>query len=161
MGIFMLTLFFFWLILNGQITREIIIIGFTITFSIGYFAYKHTRLSIALEKLIFKKILYIIEYLIILVIEVIKANISMIKLVLSPSYKEIKPKLTYINVDLKTRLSRVALANSITLTPPGTITVAINENDYLIHAIDTSFIEGIEESIFVKKLKKIWRNNLC
>ncbi len=154
MGIFMLTLFFFWLILNGQITREIIIIGFTITFSIGYFAYKHTRLSIALEKLIFKKILYIIEYLIILVIEVIKANISMIKLVLSPSYKEIKPKLTYINVDLKTRLSRVALANSITLTP-GTITVAINENDYLIHAIDTSFIEGIEESIFVKKLKNM------
>ena len=154
MGIFMLTLFFFWLILNGQITREIIIIGFSITFSIGYFAYKHTRLSIALEKLIFKKILYIIEYLIILVIEVIKANISMIKLVLSPSYKEIKPKLTYINVDLKTRLSRVALANSITLTP-GTITVAINENDYLIHAIDTSFIEGIEESIFVKKLKNM------
>ncbi len=154
MGIFMLTLFFFWLILNGQITREIIIIGFTITFSIGYFAYKHTRLSIALEKLIFKKILYIIEYLIILVIEVIKANISMIKLVLSPSYKEIKPKLTYINVDLKKRLSRVALANSITLTP-GTITVAINENDYLIHAIDTSFIEGIEESIFVKKLKNM------
>lgn len=154
MGIFLITLFGFWLALNGAIRIEIVVMGLMITGLVGYFSYKYTRISMGLEKLTFKKVVYIIDYIFVLLIEVVKSNISMIKLVLSPSYKEIRPRLAYINVDLKSRISRVALANSITLTP-GTITIAMNGNDYLIHAIDASNLKGIEESIFVKKLKKM------
>ena len=83
----------------------------------------------------------------------IKANIDIIKLVLSKD-PEISPTLKPMKARLKSRISRVALANSITLTP-GTITVTMNENNLLIHAIEKSNLDGIEESIFVEKLQEI------
>ena len=46
------------------------------------------------------------------------------------------------------------MANSITLTP-GTITVAIEGNEFVVHCLDKSFAEGIEDSVFVKLLQKM------
>ena len=36
-----------------------------------------------------------------------------------------------------------------------TYTVALEDNKYTIHALDKSFTEGIEESVFVKQLRKL------
>ena len=46
------------------------------------------------------------------------------------------------------------LANSITLTP-GTITIEQREDEYTVHCLDSSFIEGIEKSTFVKLLERM------
>ena len=67
---------------------------------------------------------------------------------------ETEPTFRTFQMDFKTETARVALANSITLTP-GTYTVSLEENVYTIHALDRSFAEGIEESVFVKQLKKL------
>ena len=117
------------------------------------FSYKVTRVSPSLEKKAFKKIGLIIKYLLILVVEIIKANIDVIKLVLSRN-PELSPTLKTIKVDLKSRVSLVALANSITLTP-GTITVSMNKNELLIHALTKENLEGMEESVFVTQLKEM------
>jgi len=146
-------LFIFWIILNGNISVEIVLFGIGICIAVQRFTYKNTRLTRTLEKRAARKLLLIIEYLFILVIEVLKANIDIIKLVLSPN-SEIKPTLKYITTDLKSRAGRVALANSITLTP-GTITVTMNDDELLIHAIHESNLDGMEESIFVQKLRRL------
>lgn len=46
------------------------------------------------------------------------------------------------------------LANSITLTP-GTITVALEDNEYTVHCLDRRFGEGLADSSFVRLLHKI------
>ena len=146
-------LFLFWLILNASITLEIVIFGAIFSALVTMFSYKVTRVSPSLEKKAFKKIGLIIKYLLILVVEIIKANIDVIKLVLSRN-PELSPTLKTIKVDLKSRVSLVALANSITLTP-GTITVSMNKNELLIHALTKGNLEGMEESVFVTQLKEM------
>ncbi len=146
-------LFLFWLILNASITLEIVIFGAIFSALVTMFSYKVTRVSPSLEKKAFKKIGLIIKYLLILVVEIIKANIDVIKLVLSRN-PELSPTLKTIKVDLKSRVSLVALANSITLTP-GTITVSMNKNELLIHALTKENLEGMEESVFVTQLKEM------
>lgn len=154
MSVFLFLIFIFWIILNGGFSFEIITIGFIVTTLIGVFIIKTSKLNSILRNITFKKIIYIFEYLIILLIEIIKANIDMIRIVLSPSTKELRPALYGTKINLKSTLARVALANSITLTP-GTITVSINKDKFLIHAIDKSNLEGIDKSIFVEKLSRM------
>ena len=62
--------------------------------------------------------------------------------------------LVKVHTDLKTETARVILANSITLTP-GTITVSLTEQELLVHCLDKTLAEGMEDSSFVKLLKKL------
>ena len=55
---------------------------------------------------------------------------------------------------MKSRAARVALANSITLTP-GTITVALEEDELIVHALDVDLVRGIDDSVFVHMLRKM------
>ena len=70
--------------------------------------------------------------------EIVKANMEVVKAVLSPDM-EISPKLVKVPMGHKTDLGRVTFANSITLTP-GTIAVEMQEGDkqggkILVHAL--------------------------
>jgi multicomponent Na+:H+ antiporter subunit E len=48
------------------------------------------------------------------------------------------------------------LADSITLTP-GTITVSLEGNEYVVHCLDKELAEGINTSVFVTLLKRLER----
>lgn len=146
-------LLMFWIILNENITAEILIFGLILSGVVTMFSYKTIRVSRGLEKKVIKKLGKIFVYLFILIVEIVKANLDVIKLVLTKN-PEISPTLMPMKSNLKSRISRVALANSITLTP-GTITVSMNDNDLLIHAIQKANLDGIEESIFVEKLQEL------
>lgn len=100
-----------------------------------------------------RKLPYILGYILILIWEIIKANMDAIRLSLSVR-NEVDPVIVRFRTDLKSRAARVALANSITLTP-GTITVALEEDELIVHALDETLIEGIDESIFVRMLRKM------
>lgn len=65
--------------------------------------------------------------------EIVKANISVIKIILDPKLP-INPRRFRLPVSQKTDIGRVLYANSITLTP-GTISLEVNENDIEIHAL--------------------------
>jgi multicomponent Na+:H+ antiporter subunit E len=69
--------------------------------------------------------------------EIFKANIAVVKLSLAPDLN-IKPVLTRVAVEEGSDLARATFANSITLTP-GTVTVEVEENGFLVHALDESF----------------------
>lgn len=68
-----------------------------------------------------------------LIVEIIKANIDVIKLVLSPKLK-ISPTMIRVRASQQTDLGQVVYANSITLTP-GTISVDVANNEILVHAL--------------------------
>ena len=145
--------FAFWLILNGRITGEIVVFGAVISALMTVISYRFLGANFSSERKALLKVFHIIAYLIALVGQVIKANFAMIALVLS-SVIEIKPQIIYFNSPVRSKFAKVALANSITLTP-GTITVHLEEGKFGIHTIDAPMAVGVENGGFVQKLKKI------
>jgi len=93
----------------------------------------------------FLRLYKLIPYYIWLGGEIAKANIAVVKASLKPEI-DISPRLVRVPVNAETDLARCVFANSITLTP-GTVTVEIEDDAYLVHALDTSFTapEGFAE----------------
>lgn len=145
--------FILWIIFNGRITTEIVIFGLVIAAVMYAFICKFMDYSLKKELFYIKKFPYIIEYLYYLVREIVKANFATMKLTLSSDYA-IEPVLIHFESPVKSKTAKFLLANSITLTP-GTITVSIVENEFTVHCLDKTLAEGIEDSVFVKILRKI------
>lgn len=150
----MLLLFFLvWIIFNGNITTEIVILGLGIAALVFAFVCKFMNYSLHKEKIFYKKILSFVAYVILLVREIVKANLSVIHMVLTRT-EIMEPVVVRFRTNLKTDTARVLLANSITLTP-GTITVALTDDELVVHCLDKSLAEGMEDSLFVKMLEKM------
>lgn len=148
-----LIFFLAWIIFNGNVTTEIVILGLIISAVVFAFFCKFMDYSIQKEKIFFKKFFAFIRYAFVLIKEIVKANLAVIHMILTTK-EEMEPVLVKFHTDLKTETARVILANSITLTP-GTITVSLEGNEYLVHCLDKSLAEGMEDSIFVKMLEKM------
>ena len=143
----------FWIILNGKITLELVILGLLFALVFYGFAYKFLGLTWIKEKKIWKCTIWGIQYALILLKEIIIANLTVLKIILSKK-KKIHPVLVKFPAPLKSHLLQVILANSITLTP-GTITVRLYEEKFEVHCLDESMAEGLNDSVFVKMLKKL------
>ncbi|MCY6958078.1 Na+/H+ antiporter subunit E [Clostridium brassicae] len=143
----------FWIILCGKFNIEVFILGIVVSILVSILNEKLFDKATRKEKLLFKNIRFWVEYIVILVKEVIIANINVAMIVLSPNM-DISPSILEVKTKLKSNFCRTVLANSITLTP-GTITVDM-ENDMLkIHCLKREYIEGIVNSKFEKILLKI------
>lgn len=152
----MFVLFFLcWVIFAGKITLEIALFGLAISAAVFCFQCKFLDYSLKKEKKLYRNLGWGIGYGIILILEILKANLGVMHLILSPA-EEVEPKLVRFRTNLKSNLSRVILANSITLTP-GTITVTLEEDEYLIHCLDNSMADGIDDSVFVQMLEEMER----
>ena len=145
-------IFLLWVIFNGRITLEITLLGLILSAGVTWFSKKYVGYS---DKggVTLKRLPLLLEYLVILIVEIVKANIVMIKITLAPKL-DFEPCIIYFKTDLKEQFTKVLLANSITLTP-GTITASLEGDTYCVHCLDKSMAEGIGESIFVQKLRKI------
>ena len=85
--------------------------------------------------------------------EILKANLATSMAILSYE-KEPHPVLVRFRTKLRSRITRVLLANSITLTP-GTITVALEGDELTVHCLDESMSLGLENSAFEQLLLKM------
>lgn len=149
--------FLFWLIFNGKVTLEIVLLGLVISSLMYAFVCKFMGYSIRRDIQILKKSHYILQYIGILLYEIVKANVSVIRLIVSSKY-EIEPAIVSFHTTLKTKTARVVLANSITLTP-GTITITMEEDKMVIHCLDKEFAQGLSGSLFERLLEKLERTD--
>jgi len=101
-----------------------------------------------------KAFAYSFWYLIVFLIELVKANIDVTRRVLSPSMP-INPGIVKVETTLKSKMARLILANSITLTP-GTFTIEINDDALYVHWIDVESedVNGATKAI-VSKFEKL------
>lgn len=149
-------LLIFWIILNGKITAEILAFGVVIAAAIFWFMCKYLEYSPKYELCVARNIGWILVYFVVLVAEMFKSAITVYKRVYSRKI-EIQPQMVFFDVDIESEFLRFVLANSITLTP-GTITVDVDDNHFCVHALDYTLAEGIEDSVFIKLLKKMEAN---
>ena len=146
-------LLLFWVILNGKFTWEIITIGALICAALYLFLYSFLGYSPKTELRLVKRFLRFILYVLILVKEVIAANCKVIYYIYN-SKLEVEPVVVTFRKRFKEEGHGVMLADSITLTP-GTITVHLEGNKYTVHCLDKEMALGINDSVFVKQLKKM------
>ena len=143
----------FWILLNGKFTLEIFLFGLVIAAAVYAFICRYMDFSLKKDFLLCRSAGFLILYFLVLLREIFLANINVLKLIYSPKY-EPEPGYVRFRTDLKTRLCRVLLANSITLTP-GTITVSVEGDAFCVHCLDLSYGEGLNESVFVQMLRRL------
>lgn len=142
-----------WIIFNGNITLEILVLGVIVAAVVLGFMCKFMDYSLKKEINVYKKSIWFLAYVVLLILEIIKANLAIIPRILTVE-EEMDPVIVKIHTSLKSDFTRMLLANSITLTP-GTITVALEGDEYTIHCLDTSLAEGLENSNIEQALKKL------
>jgi len=142
-----------WIIFNGNITLEILIFGVIIAAAMLAFMCKFMDYSLRKEANVYKKSIWFLAYVVLLIREIIKANLAIIPKILTVE-EEMDPVIVKFRTSLKSDFTRMLLANSITLTP-GTITVSLEEDEYTIHCLDASLADGLETSVFENALKKL------
>ena len=145
--------FVLWVIFNGQITWEICIFGVIIAALLCAFTCRFMGYSIEKELWLYRKLGKLLQYAFVLIIEVVKANLGTVRLILTQK-EEIQPVLVSFHSDLQSPLTQTLLANAITLTP-GTITVALENGDYMVHCLDESLAEGMDESVFAGLVQEL------
>lgn len=145
--------FLIWIIFNGQLTLEVAAFGLLIAGAMYWFVCRFLDYSPASDRVLFKRFFLILHYVFVLLVEILKANGSVFHMIYSAKYR-LEPAVVHFNVPLRSNFARVLLANSITLTP-GTITVSLSDDEYVVHCLDKELAQGIDSSVFVELLKRI------
>jgi multicomponent Na+:H+ antiporter subunit E len=78
-----------------------------------------------------------------LLVEIAKSNIDVAKIVLAPKI-DVDPVMIRVKASQETGLGKVIYGNSITLTP-GTITVDMEGDQIIVHALTQAGAEGVRE----------------
>ena len=151
---FTIGLFALWMILNGRATLELVLIGAVLSVLLSAFAIRFCGWSLRYETLVLRLSGKLLAYFWLLFREIIKANLDVIRVILSPNLKELRPRLVFFDSGLKTEVCKTMLANSITITP-GTITVGIYDSTLCVHALNENFAEGAKHGPFLPRLEKI------
>ena len=153
-----MTLLLIWVIANGTLAFDVLITGIVISAAIALAFASFARVY-SVIRWSPKVILYYLMYLAVFLIELTRANLSVMRLVFSPRI-DIEPGIVEIKTSLKSPIGRLALANSITLTP-GTLVVDIKGDSLFIHWINVSATDPVAatEAIsarFEKYLKVVY-----
>ena len=153
-----LTLFIIWMIANTSLALDTVIAGLVVStlIALAFASFARVYSDIRWSPVV---IYHYLLYLGVFLIELVKANINVMRLVFSPRIN-IKPGIVEIKTGLKSPIGRLALANTITLTP-GTLVVDIKDDSLFVHCINVSTTDQTEatEEIagrFEKLLKVIY-----
>lgn len=150
-----LILLVIWFIFNGRFSWDVLAVGVVACGAVDWFARKYCKWTITKGFHWLKLVPAFAGYLGLLVWEIIKANFAVIRIILNPKMeKDVAPQLVRFPVDYKSPLTRALLANSITLTP-GTITVRMLPDHFIVHALNPAMGEGLDSSSFYKGCEKL------
>lgn len=145
--------FLMWVIFNGRLTLETALFGVAAAAGMYAFICKFMDYSWRKDVRMGKCLPLILLYLLVLGREILRANMQTTRLILKRKLTN-QPALVSFRACLRTKTARVVLANSITLTP-GTITVSLDEDEYVVHCLDKAMAEGLKDSVFVRLLQRM------
>lgn len=145
------SLFILWCLLSGYFKTSLIVFGVLSCALVTYLSIKLKIYSRQHERIKFN--LRLPLYIPWLFKEILKSNLHVARCILS-SNKNINLQTVYCKPSQKTMTGLAVHANSITLTP-GTISVDLNENEILVHALSNHTAQGIIECEIDKRVSKI------
>jgi multicomponent Na+:H+ antiporter subunit E len=129
-----------WSLLSGHTDPIIISFGIFSVLLVAFLSHRMGRAgqTVGLHHMGFP----LIGYLIWLGKEIVLSNLQVTREILRP-HLALTPTVLRVPATQRTALGRTIYANSITLTP-GTVSVAVNANDILIHALMREGAESLQ-----------------
>ena len=131
-AVLFVTLMLFWLMLSGKLDTDVLIVGAVASLIIALL-YRDGLSFFTEFRFTPQAIVAGFRYYGYFLRELFKSNLKMAAIVLSPSLP-ITPGIVKVRTRLKSRMGRLMLANSITLTP-GTLTVEMAGEWLYIHCV--------------------------
>jgi len=124
------TMFIFWLLLNGTLAVDVVIVGLLVAGAITW-AFRDSLSFLSGYRLSVDSAWATVGYIGFFIAELVRANLAMARLVLDPALP-VKPAIVKVRTRLRDPVARLLLANSITLTP-GTLSVEVKDDWLYIH----------------------------
>ncbi len=146
-------LFLLWIIWNGKVSVEILLFGAALTVLVLLFAVKVLGYSLESERRFWRNFPLFLCYTAVLVREIFKASLEVVKLALSRKEKP-TPVVVEFHSGLPTDFQNALLANSITLTP-GTFTLIQEGDRFVVHCLRREYADGMGDICFIKLLRKV------
>ncbi|MET0943430.1 MAG: Na+/H+ antiporter subunit E [Mesorhizobium sp.] len=128
-----IVLFVAWMVANSTLAVEVALTGAAITFGLAYIftvrgdVWRHIRWTPS-------GLYHFLAYTGTFIVELVKANLNMMRYVYSPRI-DIKPGIVKVRTRLKSPIGRLALCNSIALTP-GSLVLDVKDETMFIHWLD-------------------------
>lgn len=150
-----LTLAVFWLANSGHYSALMLSLGVLSIAVIVYIAHRMDVVDHEAQPL--HLTLQLPGYYAWLVKEIFISNLIVVKHIWLGN-KSISPGFATITASQKTEIGKVIYANSITLTP-GTVTVDLEDNKFLVHALLQESIKDLESGEMDRRVKRL--EDLC
>lgn len=147
-------LFVFWLVLTGSLKPFDVAVGLVLSGLLGWWA------AVALwptdddPTLTPVRALRFVLYVPWLLKEIVVAAIGVAEIVLDPRMP-IDPLVIVYHSPVRSLVSRVAFANSITLTP-GTLTVDLDGSSYTVHCLNDEFARGVQAGDMDRRIHRVF-----
>jgi len=153
------SLLVFWLLVSARLDYQHLAVGAAFSFLITLF-WREFLMNIEQRKDVLPyKVLFSrksLVYFLSLLVEIVKANINIARIVLDPRLP-ISPVVITMHTSLSRDLTKVMYANSITLTP-GTISMGLTGDKLVVHCLTQEGAESVHHWVMEDKLKAIERD---
>jgi multicomponent Na+:H+ antiporter subunit E len=151
-------LFVIWMIVNASPAVEPALVGAAITFVLAH-VFASSSEAWSRLRLTPRALYHFVAYSGTFVVELVRANLNMMTYVYAPRI-DIKPGIVKVRTRLESPIGRLALANSIALTP-GSLVMDIRDDTLFIHWLDvkTTDIDEATQALvipFEKHLEKVF-----
>lgn len=150
--------FALWIVLNGRWTLEIGAFGLAFAAVLYVFTCKFMGLKLKSDLRLVRRMPKAIAYGLHLLMEIVKANMVVVRMILDRGF-EPEPQLVRFNSGLQKEHHRVALADSITLTP-GTITCTLQDDEFVVHCLDKQMVSGLDDGIMACTLRSMEQEDI-
>lgn len=125
-------LFVVWLIVNSSAEPPILATGALASLAVAAIFVR--RGDVWRIRLTPRKVFHLLAYTGVFLVELVKANINMLRYVYAPRI-DIRPGVVKVRMPLKSPIGRLALANSIALTP-GSLVMDLRGDALFVHWLD-------------------------
>ena len=132
-------LFGLWLVVNATLALPVAIAGAVIAFAVAWIFCGRDALwgGLALTP---RAAYHFLAYTGVFLVELVKANLNMLRYVYAPRI-DIHPGIVKIHLRLKSPIGRLALANSIALTP-GSLVMDVRGDSLFVHLLDVASVDA-------------------
>jgi multicomponent Na+:H+ antiporter subunit E len=146
--------FVFWLVLTGSMKPFDLGVGLAMSALLGWWAAVVLWPTDDDPSLTPARAARFILYIPWLIKEIIIAAVGVAEIVLRP-HMPIDPLIIVYHSPVRSLVSRVAFANSITLTP-GTLTVDLDASTYTVHCLNEGFARGVEGGDMDRRIHRVF-----
>ena len=134
-------LFLVWIGLTNSLEIQELIVGAVVALVVAKYFTKDEEVDLG------KSLITYIKFTPIFLKNLVKSNIEVAKIVLSPSLP-INTGIVKLKTELKNDHDKLLLANAITLTP-GTITLELDDNELYVHVLN---LDSLDRDVLQKEI---------